>query len=368
MKNVVLVLDLAATFGGNIIQSMKALQASDEILARYVLPEVARGRDWIPELTEVHYTDWSLSSLHKVWRELNQAQPVDIVHFHFVGGKNALRCKLAFSPREKMIWHLHNHVGHKAGKLAWLKDLAKRYLYHDAYEIGVSKSVSDSVCDYSSDRNITTVYNAMDFSRLEEIGEEHVIDTESKAIRCMIMGNHYDRKGVDIAAKAVQMLNRGGHPAVLYVALNDSRVPAMNEFLRTFLGTDDFSSYIKPIPVRNDIATYYNKMDVFLSPSREEGWTWAIDEAAYCGCQVVVSKIPGQDENTVPGFFWCGNPNTEDITQEMADQILSLSQMPEEEKKRTTAAARDYMIKEFSMDKWVENILAVYNRNSSLQL
>jgi glycosyltransferase involved in cell wall biosynthesis len=210
MKNVVLVLDLAATFGGNLIQSMKALQASNDISFRYVLPEEARGRDWIPALTEVHYTDWSLSSLRKVWKELNQAQPVDIVHFHFVVGKTALRCKAVFSPREKIIWHLHNHVGHSSGKMPWLKNMAKRYLYHDAYEIGVSKSVSDSVRAYSSDRNITTVYNAMDFSRLEEIGEDHVIDTDSKAIRCMIMGNHYERKGVDIAAKAIQMLNKGG--------------------------------------------------------------------------------------------------------------------------------------------------------------
>jgi glycosyltransferase involved in cell wall biosynthesis len=148
----------------------------------------------------------------------------------------------------------------------------------------------------------------------------------------------------------------------LYVALNDSVVPVLNDYLRRVLGTDDFVSYIKPIPARNDIATYYNKMDIFLSPSREEGWTWAIDEAAYCGCQVIASKIPGQDENNVPDFSWCGNPNTEDITQEMAEKILSLSQMPEEETKRKTKAARDYMLKEFSMDKWVANILAVYNR------
>ena len=131
--------------------------------------------------------------------------------------------------------------------------------------------------------------------------------------------------------------------------------------MQQYLGTDNFDSYIKPIPARNDIATYYKKIDVFLSPSREEGWTWAIDEAAYCGCQVIASKIPGQDENTVPGFVWCGNPNKGDITQEMADKILYLAKLPKQEKEKNTKVARDYMMKEFSMDKWVENILAVYN-------
>ena len=99
----------------------------------------------------------------------------------------------------------------------------------------------------------------MDFDRLSWIGEDHYIETSSKAIHCMIMGNHYERKGVDIAAKAMQLLNGGGHPAVLYVVLNDSVVPALRDFLRQSLGTNDFDSYIKTVPVRNDIATYYKK-------------------------------------------------------------------------------------------------------------
>ena len=44
----------------------------------------------------------------------------------------------------------------------------------------------------------------------------------------------------------------------------------------------------------------------------------------------------------------------------MANEILYLSQMPNEEKEKQTKTARDYMRKEFSMDKWVKNILAVY--------
>jgi len=359
LKQVVIVANFAATFGGNFIQSMKALQANEEISVRYILPEAARKCNWIPELTKVYYTDWSFGSLRSVWKEVNQAQVVDIVHFHFVGGKEALRCKIVFSPADKIVWHLHNHVVRWPGRLVWFKDLAKRYLYHGSYKIGVSNSVADSMRFYSS-KHVTTVYNAMDFDRLSWIGEDHYIETSSKAIHCMIMGNHYERKGVDIAAKAMQLLNGGGHPAVLYVVLNDSVVPALRDFLRQSLGTNDFDSYIKTVPVRNDIATYYKKIDVFLSPSREEGWTWAIDEAAYCGCQVIASRIPGQDENTVPGFLWCGNPNEKDITKEMANQILYLTQVPNEEKEKKTKVARDYMRKEFSMDKWVENILAVY--------
>lgn len=103
MKQVVIVANFAATFGGNFIQSMKALQASDRISVRYILPEDAKGCTWISELTKVYYTDWSFQSLRKVWNELNKEFQVDIVHFHFVGRKDALRCKLVFSPVDKMI-------------------------------------------------------------------------------------------------------------------------------------------------------------------------------------------------------------------------------------------------------------------------
>ena len=57
---------------------------------------------------------------------------------------------------------------------------------------------------------IRPIYNALDFNRLAEVGEDRYIDDAPGTIRCMIMGNHYERKGVDLAAKAIQMLNRGG--------------------------------------------------------------------------------------------------------------------------------------------------------------
>jgi hypothetical protein len=47
LKQVVIVANFAATFGGNFIQSMKALQANEEISVRYILPEVARKCNWI---------------------------------------------------------------------------------------------------------------------------------------------------------------------------------------------------------------------------------------------------------------------------------------------------------------------------------
>lgn len=361
LVTVLIVAQFASTFGGNFIESMKSLQGAEGISVRYLLLEGARTCDWISELTEVHYTDWSFSLLRNIWRKLNQDVPVNIIHLHFIGGVPAIRCRLVFQCPESMVWHLHNHVGLSNGHLSWLKDWVKKCLYHGTYKVGVSRSVAESMKKVS-DSHLFTVYNAVKFDRLTKVGVDHYIDAAAGTIRCMIMGNHYERKGVDLAAKAIQMLNRGGHSAILYIALNEDRIPSARAFLQDTLDTSDFDSYIKMIPARNDIATYYCKIDIFLSPSREEGWTWAIDEAAYCGCQVIASKIPGQDENTVPGFCWCENPNTRDISEELSQKILFLYRLPEERKKARLNDARAYMMKEFSMDTWRENILDVYNQ------
>lgn len=209
MKQVVIVANFAPAFGGNFIQSLKALQSAKGISIRYVLPQAARSCEWISELTKVYYTDWSIHSLSSVWKDLNQEAMVDIVHFHFIGGMSAVRCKLAFRHAKRRIWHLHNHVGVSQGKFSTIKNIIKKWIYCGSYKIGVSYSVSNSMKAYSP-THIFTVYNAMDFERLSWIGEDTYIDAASGILRCMIMGNHYERKGVDMAAKAVQMLNRGG--------------------------------------------------------------------------------------------------------------------------------------------------------------
>lgn len=208
MKEILVVANLASSFGGNWLQSMKALEKNKDIHVRYLFPEAAAKQYWIKEINSSYFTDWSLESLKKIWKKINSDEPVDIVHFHFVKGRTGLRCRMAFTGHCHFVWHLHNHEFTK-GKLYPLKILAKKWMYRDSFKIGVSDSVSDSVKKISP-KNVQTVYNAMDFTRLDTVGEESCISKEPGVIRCMIMGNHFERKGVDMAAKAVQMLTMGG--------------------------------------------------------------------------------------------------------------------------------------------------------------
>ena len=208
MKQILIVANYAPSFGGNWLQSMKALEKNKDIHVRYLFPEAAAKQYWIKEINRSYFTDWSLSSLKEVWKKINKDAPVDIVHFHFVGRKNGLLCRMAFTGSCRFLWHVHNHDISR-GRLAPVKDILKKWMYRDSFKIGVSDSVSDSV-RVLSPRNVQTLYNAIDFERLSDVGEEHFIDKAPGVIRCMIMGNHFERKGNDIAAKAIRKIISGG--------------------------------------------------------------------------------------------------------------------------------------------------------------
>lgn len=248
MKQILIVANLASSFGGNWLQSMKALEKNKDIHLRYLFPEAAAKQYWIKEINRSYFTDWSLSSLKEVWKKINKDAPVDIVHFHFVGGKNGPLCRMAFTGSCRFLWHVHNHDISR-GRLAPVKDILKKWMYRDSFKIGVSDSVSDSVKRISP-KNVRTVYNAMDFARLDVTGEESCISEKTGVIRCMIMGNHFERKGVDMAAKAVQMLTMGGVKAELYIVADSYFNQQIESFLNQHVGKG-WQSFAKIIPTRN---------------------------------------------------------------------------------------------------------------------
>lgn len=360
-KQILILANFAATFGGNFIQSMKAIERRIHGGVTFVFPEAARGLDWTGELRRVLYTDWSVASLRQAFQTADAERPVALAHLHFVGNRVALATRLAWHGRVPVLFHLHNHVGASQGILAPLKRLVVAWAYRGTWKLGVSNGVTESMRSLSPE-HAATLYNGLDFSRLEVVGETSAMEAPAGTIRCLTMGNHFERKGVDLSARAVKRLRESGHPALLFVAMNEGAVEAMLSFLKDRLQDDQVSEYVRPIPARNDIATYYRQTDVFLSPSREEGFTYATDEAIYTGAQVVLSRCSGQAEKTVPGFEWVADPKDGDISEPLAEKILLLARLPQEEKDRRVQEARAYLEEHFSLEAWAEKLLEVYGR------
>ena len=366
--NVLFVSDVVCTYGGNFIESLKALEAEIKNrggVALYAFPVQPKSQ-WLQELDTVEFFDWEYSSLKKLFDRCIEKYSIDIVHFHFVSSvKKILMSETALRQRSVSIYHLHNHFGSPKGIKGIIKSLMLYPVFDRCIKIGVSNSVSESIKRWSN-KNVYTVINSIDFGRLNEINEQDNIVRLEDTVNLMIFGNHYIRKGVDIAAKAVRQLAIEKINVVLYIVASPSKHEKIKDYVLSFIDEETFNKNIKLITTRNDIASYYSKTDVFLSPSREEGFTYSVIEASYCGCEIVLSRCPGQTEIRLPDAYWINDPATdENISDEIVNAVkCALTARNSENYEEIIDKRKEYILQHYSLHRWVKDIFEIYDSNN----
>ena len=116
----------------------------------------------------------------------------------------------------------------------------------------------------------------------------------------VIFGTHFDRKGVDIALKAVKRMGHNLRMIVLSHHEEDAikRLDAVDPEWRKF-------AVVKHVV--EGVPCAYNHALCFISSSRSEAFGYAVAEAAYCNTQVIASDVPGQNSmKCIPGIQWVG--------------------------------------------------------------
>ena len=112
--------------------------------------------------------------------------------------------------------------------------------------------------------------------------------------------------------------------------------------------------WVKILPPREDVASYYRAADLFISPSRAEGMTYSVIECAYCKCPMIVSDICGQGHaRAIPGAKIVENENTEMLREAIIESITVDNSSLEK--------AYNYVKENYSLDNWCNKILDLYN-------
>lgn len=169
---------------------------------------------------------------------------------------------------------------------------------------------------------------------------------------CMLLGWDLYRKGLDIAIKAVQKLREEDESVILgIVGIGNSPDPKCLKFIIDTTGVDPKSSWIRYFSSTEDMFAYHRAVDIYLSASRSEAFSYGILEAISQNTPVAVSNIKGTR--------WCHCYNkaiiysTEDIDA-CASAIkrgLKIGRAP---------SNADDIIEKYSIEKWCNQILAVY--------
>lgn len=169
-----------------------------------------------------------------------------------------------------------------------------------------SRWLADAIKNDYPHLNIHVIYNGVDIETFKPLDVE---DPFPGRVKLLFVGNWTKRKGVDLIPGIMEELGRdfvfmqAGHRW-----LKD--LPKGHEWLKSY-GSLPYSS--------EGLVRLYNSCDIFLFPSRLEGFGFAVAEAMACGKPVVATNYSSLPELVVDGEggYLCELDNVEDFVDKV---------------------------------------------------
>lgn len=367
-KTILHLTDYGAPYAGNFIASLTALESlldSNEAKTVYVLPSRAADRVWAQEMAQTHDVRFLknggfFSYLRQV-RGLLKETNADVLHEHFIHFSEKLAAWFASKTcghRVETVLHLHNHIELPKSPLLRLPHML--YFRSVSRFVCCSESVAAHIiADGVTKERVRVAQNAIAFERLDcfDSSVRASLHLPQQAKLALMFGYNYSIKGVDLAVNAVRLLReREGLPVTLAVALS-SNLEQVRLRICAELGVSDVPDWILLLPPREDVSSYYRMADVFLSPSRQEGFCYALVEAAYCRTPVLASAIDAQKDLALPksAFF-----PPEDVEALASALLRVLSEEHTASRAQALEQAGERVRQTYALSRWAERVLAAY--------
>lgn len=362
---ILFLMDYAAPYPGNFIPSILNLKEHVNNIGLNVVllfPQRAEQLDWVLNLSDEGIKVLFIENtfLHKKIKishlksfvKILKSEKVSIVHTHFVATNyNLFLIKKFLYPRVKIFGNFMNHFNPPHNKYRRFKIFILRNSFD--FIIGSSDSVSSGLIEIGFSKNrVCSITNALDIYHLNTFDNISLSKLKGKK-HILMFGWPYMRKGVDLVIDALSILNKDFVNYTLSVAMAGGHSLAEAE-IKTKLG--GIPDWINLLPPRKDIASYYNAADVFISSSREEGYTYAVLEAAYSNSMIIVSKIGGNPQDIPYTFIY----EVYDVDK-LKSLIIEATSIPLDEKQMINEAQRKYVSSTYDVNNWSEKIIDQYS-------
>lgn len=266
---------------------------------------------WLP------YYDCVMNS---VKNEFNKTYDIAI---DFYGYGSFITAFLArkIKAKRKATW-LHDE------KIYWLKSVEKYLPMYDKI-FGVSQAVVDAFCrDYPSLKDMAAVfYNVIDINDIKDKSEEKpefLFNRDNFNI--LTVGRLTEQKGYDIAICVASILAKRGINFTWY-AIGSGRDKGK---LKKLVATYNLKEQFIFLGRKDNPYPYMKNCDLYVQPSRHEGYGVAIVEARVLGLPIVVSNIQSNSEQIQDGI---NGYVTELSAEAMADKIEYLYSNPSQMEK-----------------------------------
>jgi glycosyltransferase involved in cell wall biosynthesis len=226
------------------------------------------------------------------------------------------------------------------------------------FMIACSRGVANSLIKEGIKKNkVHVIHNTTEITEnISKISGEKIrsqLGLQNKIVLGISSWFHKERKGFDILFKAFSKLDE--RFVLLIIGIPKENQSEVFEYASSFSIAQE--RIIMPGFIDN-IFEYYKVMDIFLLPSRSEGFSLALLEAAASGLPIIASNIPGNDEfieHNKNGLLF-------DISQpdELSRSILTLSN----DKKLAEEyglLAKEYFNREYTLERYAEKLNKFFN-------
>lgn len=341
--------EYAAPYKGNFIESLQALEGCNGVKNIYLFPERANRTaafDWIKTLNgdeKCAYIQKKgfFQNLRLLKQIINDHNP-DFIFRHFTNIETDLLVKMSFKS-EAVVRFFHSMYIPDRNKF---KVMFKKVLWKNNAFVGVSRANAQILKDCFENFDVHCIENSVNFSRLKP--ENH--NKETRKITLLAFGYNVKTKGIDLALHTLKKLKVKYDIELLIVAAShrDDVITCINEIF------GEHPSYVKVLEPTEDVSEYFNKADIFLSPSRNEAFGYAVIEAAFFEKSIVASRVGGQGELEVDAAYWFESENLDDLYEKTE---LAINQLYNEDKIITKRITAKKVKKLYSIDNWANTVV-----------
>jgi glycosyltransferase involved in cell wall biosynthesis len=229
------------------------------------------------------------------------------------------------------------------------------FIYNKYFDfmIGCGRGVANSLIKEGIKKNkVRVIHNTTEIPEdILKISGENIrkqLGIKDKIVLGISSWFHKERKGFDILFEAFSKLDEKF--VLLIIGIPKENQKEVFEYASTF-GISE-NKIIMPGFIDN-IYEYYKAMDIFLLPSRSEGFSLALLEAAASGLPIIASNISGNDEFIEQGknglLFDISKPDelTQDILKLSNDRKFSYE---------LGISARNSFIKEYTLSRYADKL------------
>jgi glycosyltransferase involved in cell wall biosynthesis len=183
-----------------------------------------------------------------------------------------------------------------------------------------------------------------------------ILGVDAGEILILAIARQEHQKGLDLVLRALSAMRIRYPQAKLVVAGREGNQSA---YLRELLDRLDLGEAVRFLGPRRDIPDLLCAADVFVSPSRWEGFPGVLLEAMALEAPIVATDLKPVRE--VVGDEIAARLVPEERPDLLAEALLMTLDNPDEAKQRTRAA-RERFLTRFTIDRIAERMVALYDR------